>query len=369
MATNTFVTVDQLARDASLLSNDRLRVALACSRSTEQEFANKKGDVVKVQVPAVFSANEFTSTTTEQAIAQTSQSVTIEKHFEVTVPLTSKEKTLKLDDFNKQVTVPAVNALVDKIEAYLLKKMHGLQLWSGTGGTAPSTIAHIVAGRKVLQDAKLAGPRFGLISTTTEASLLQLAQFQSRDYAADNEMGVREGMLGKRFGIEWIVTPNASGFSRGDIAGTIACTANTAAGSTTLALKSFTDATGTVYAGTHFTIAGDTTVYVVTADAVKASNAATVSIYPPIQIAADADDVVTIKAAATDDFLMVGGAMAAAILPPAPLAVGSAIYNAGGIGLRVSQSSSTSTLSDQIVFDVLCGAQAVHPYAGAIWQA
>lgn len=369
---NTIVSVDQLARDASLLMNDRLIVAKACGRSTQEKFANKVGDTVKVQVPAVFTANTFTSTTTTQNVKQTYESVVIEKHFEVTVGLTSAEQTLKLDDFNKQITIPAVNALQDQIDAYLLLKFHGLQLWSGTGGTAPSTVAHIVAGRKVLQDAKLKGEYVGVISTTTEASLLQLAQFQSRDYAGDNDKTSVEGMLGRRFGLDWLTHRSASGFSRGDVAGTVLVNSATAAiGDQSIAMDAFTNATGTVYAGTHFTLAGDTTVYVVTADATKSSNAATLSFYPPL-VAAPADNAaVTFKAAATDDFVLVRNAVAAAIIPPAPLAVGSSTFNLTGtnIGVRVTTGTSTSTLSDTIVFDVLCGAKATHRYAGAVWNA
>lgn len=366
---NTLITVEQLARDASLLSADRLGVAEACSRATEAKFGPGKGATVKVQVPAILVAEEFSGTTNTQDITQTSEDVVLEKHFDVKVNLTTAQRTLSLDDFNMQVTIPAVNALMTKVAAYITKKMHGFQMWSGTGGTSPSTVAHIAAARKVMNDALLAGERYGIIDTTTDSSLIQLAQFQSRDYGDAAAAGLTEGNLGRKLGFNWKTNAIPSGFSRGDIAGTIACTANTAAGSTTLALKSFTNATGTIYEGAHFTIAGDTTVYVVTADATKASNAATVSIYPPLAIAADADDVVTFKAAATDNFVLIKGAMAAAILPPAPLAVGSATYSMNGVGIRVTSGTSTSTLSDDIVFDVLCGAKAIHRYAGAIWQA
>lgn len=367
---NNIISVTQLARDASLLMTDRLRVARACSTRTEAAFANKIGDTVKIQIPATFTGQSqgASVSVTAEDITQTEASVTIEKHFTVAVNLTSKERTLKLDDFNRQITVPAVNRLKDLVDSYLLLKCHGLQLWSGTGGTAPSTIAHIVAGRKVLQDAKLSGDYMGIISTTTEASLLQLAQFQSKDYSTQS--AVDDGMLGKRFGIDWLVTPNSSGFSRGDVAGTVLVNnASAAVGDTTLPMDAFTNATGTIYAGTHFTVAGDSTVYVVTADATKSSNAATLSIYPALQVAVADNAAVTFKAAATDDFVMVRGAVAAAIIAPAPLAIGSAIANVDGMGVRVTSGTSTANLSDTIVFDVMCGATAAHRYAGAVWQA
>lgn len=367
---NTFITVDQLARDASLLLSDRLRVAPVCSRNSESKFANKVGDTVKVQVPAVLTAGEFSSSTSAQNLVQTQETITIEKHFYTRVDLTSNELSLKLDDFNAQVTIPAINALQDEVDEYLLGKFHGLQLFSGTGGTAPSTVAHIVAGRKALQDAKLRGEFMGLISTTTESNLLQLAQFQSRDYAGDNEMAVKEGQIGRRFGINWQTHLSSSGFTRGDVAGTVLAAGAASAGATTIAVDGFTAASGTVYAGTHFTPAGSSTVHVVTADATIASNAATLSIYPALSANVADNGAITFKAAATDDFVFVKGSVAAAIIPPAPLSIGSAIFNGpGNMGVRVTRSTSTSSLSDSIVFDVLVGARPIHRYAGGIWNA
>ena len=78
------------------------------------------------------------------------------------------------------VVTHARHRLKDLVDSYLLLKCHGLQLWSGTGGTAPSTVAHIVAARKLLQDAKLSGDYMGVISTTTEASHQGIKQGDSR---------------------------------------------------------------------------------------------------------------------------------------------------------------------------------------------
>jgi hypothetical protein len=367
---NTFITVDQLARDGALLLDDRLRLAKACSREVEEKFAAKLGDTVKVQVPAVLTAGEFSGSTSAQNLAQLSVPVQIEKHFYTRVDLTSAERTLKLDDFNRQVTMPAINALQDQIEQYLLLRAHRFQHFSGTGGTDPSTVAHIVAGRKVLQDAKVKGRYVAVINTTTEQNLLQLQMFQSKDYSSGNENALAEGELGRRFGIDWLVSPHASGFARGDVAGTVLAAGAATAGAVLLAVDGLTAATGTIYAGTHFTVAGSSTVHVVTADATIASNAATLSIYPALSANVADNAAVTFKAAATDNFLMVRGSMAAAIIPPAPLAVGSSIYRGpGGLGIRVTGGTSTSSLSDSIVFDVMVGAEPVHKYAGAVWNA
>lgn len=64
---------------------------------------------------------------------------------------------------------------------------------------------------------------------------------------------------------------------------------------TSLILKSL--GTGTINEDTKLTIAGDSTVYHVTATVTIATNEATVSIFPPLVVAADVDDVVTLALA------------------------------------------------------------------------
>jgi hypothetical protein len=116
-----------------------------------------------------------------------------------------------------------------------------------------------------------------------------------------------------------------------------------------------------------FTIAGDTTRYVVRKDVAKSGSAAVVTIYPPLAAAADNNDLVTVEAAGFQNIAFHPNATAAAIVAPEPLWGGnSTVQSWNGIGMRVSQDSSITTLSDSIVFDCFVGARVIQPNGGCL---
>jgi hypothetical protein len=153
-----------------------------------------------------------------------------------------------------------------------------------------------------------------------------------------------------------------------DIAGSPAINATVAAGGTEIGIKGVTNATGTIYAGTCFTIAGDTTRYVVRKDVTAASNVySTVEIYPALAAQATADAVVTFEAAGYSNLVYHPNAVAAAIVAPAPLATNSSVQSFNGVSIRVSMDSSITSLADSIVYDVFVGCRVIQPDGGALF--
>lgn len=367
---NTFVTPQAVVRDAAIFLAKRLFVASHISRDAEKAFGNKVGDTVKVRTPmAVSEASELTTTTAAEAVSQTSVDVTLEKHFYKRATLTSKEQKLSLDDFTRTITAPFMSGIALSIDKFLIRKMQiGLAAqYSGTVTSRPSTAAHFLAAHKKLDDAYVTQQgRVGLIDTTVKQSLLADNAFINMTYGADNALKDLE--LGSRLGATWVPDPASAAFDRGDVAGTLDLGANVSAGATTFSLDGFTAATGTLKAGTALTIAGDTTRYVVTADAAIASNsAASVSVTPAIAANALKDAVVTVEGTRYGNFLFVPGAVAGAIVAPDPLpGMQSVTYTFDGVTVRFSQDGSISTLSSDIVFDVLVGGVVVNPTGAVI---
>lgn len=373
---NTFVTTDLVVRDAAIQLQDNLVAANLIARDLEQKFAQKVGDTVRVKVPPVQTARDFIDdggTTTASDITETYVSVQLTEQPYVRHDLTSSEKTLSLDDFNEVVTKPCVLAIRDAIDAFIVKIMcqQFARHTAGTEGNEPSSVAHILAGRKLLQDdgCPLALRR-AIIDTTAEASFLQLQQFTNQDYGQDAPTGLREAILNRRFGIDWYADQNATELTRGDIAGTVLTDGSPVLAATTLHVDGFTAATGTVYAGTRFTVAGDSTVYTVIADATLASNECDFSIYPAVSadlVTAGDGAALTFKAALKQNVMFHRDAVAAAIVAPAPLAVGSSVAAYEGISVRVTMSSSTASLSDSVVFDTMVGCNVVQHMGGAVF--
>ncbi len=372
---NTFITPTLVARDAAIASANRLLVGNVVSRDKEGLFtAGKIGDTVKVTIPpAVTDASEFSGSTVASDQTETSVDLKLEKHFYKRIDLTTKQKSLELSDFTRLVTVPAITGIMDAIDKYLLKKMQVFRKnLAGSVGNRPSTMAHIAAATKALNDLRVnrAG-RVALIDTTVEQSLSQLAQFQSQDYGADAPAGLREAILGRRYGFNFVVDPNLGAFSRsaaaGDITGTVVTNGTPAVGATEINIDGITNATGTIYAGTVFTLAGDTTRYVVAKDAAIASNAATLEITPALAAAPGDGAALTFEAAGYSNLVYHPSAVAAAIVAPTPLSVNSAVESFTGVSIRVTMDSSITSLSDSIVYDVFVGGRVIQPDGGALF--
>lgn len=368
---NTFLTPDILARDAAIMLENMFTVGRVINREKEKLFtASKVGDEITVTVPAPVSvASEFTGSTSAEDATEIGVGIKLEKHFYKRVDLTTKQKSLELDDFNRLVMKPKMEGIMLSLNLYFLKQLQVFRKnLAGSVGNRPSTLAHIAAADKAMNDLKIPlRNRVALIDTTVKNSFIQLAQFSSMDYGSDSGAGLREGMLGRRLGFDWQVEPDLGAFDRGDIGGTIAVVGNHVAGATSLAVNGFTSATGTVRAGTAFTIAGTATRYVVRKDATIADNATTLEITPALTANEANGDVATIEAAGYSNVVFNPMAVVGAIVAPEPLMVNSSVQNYGGVSVRVSMSSSTVTLADSLVIDVFAGGRVIQPDAGALF--
>lgn len=373
---NTLITPDLVARDASIELNDRLTVGNLVTREKEGMFtAAKIGDEVTVTVPpAVTEASEFTGATVAEDVVETDVKLKLEKHFYKRRDLTSKEKTLELSDFTRLVTAPAIMGIQESIDKYFTAQMQVFRAYlTGTVTNRPSDMADIAGATKQLNDNKIVrAGRVALIDSTVEESFSQLSQFQSRDYGDDANAGLREGVLGRRYGFNFQTDVNLGAFSRsaaaGDLTGTVLTNGTPAIGATEINIDGITNATGTIYAGTVFTLAGDTTRYVVRKDAAIASNAATLNIYPALVAAPGDGAAVTFEAAGYSNLVFHPYAVAGAIVAPTPLAGGnSSVRSFGGVSLRVSMDSSIISLADSIVYDVYVGCRVIQPNGGALF--
>lgn len=340
------------------------------NRDKEAVFkGDKVGQTVKVTIPpSVSDADEFSGTTTASDVTEQEIDLTLEKHYYKRADLTTVQKSYELSDFTRLVTVPFIEGISDSIDKYILRQAQVFRKnLAGTVGNRPSTMAHIARGTKTLNDLKLMKRgRVALIDSTAEESFSQLAQFQSNDYGQDGPMALREATLGRRYGFDFVTDTNLGAFDRGDVAGTVLVNGTFSIGATTIAIDALTAATGTIYAGTAFTIAGDTTRYVVRKDAEIASNATELVITPALVAAPSDNAQLTFEAAGYSNLVYHPNAISAAILAPQPLNVNSAVATYNGISVRVSMDSSITSLTDSVVYDIFVGSRVINPDGGAL---
>lgn len=370
---NTFLNTSLVVRDASVILADNLVMANLCNRNHEQKFAEKVGSTIAIKVPPVQTARDFIDdgSVTDNNITETDVDLALSEQPYVAHTLTTSQKTLSLDDFAVVVTQPAVMAIRDAIDAFVAKQaVRGFAVYvAGTEGNNPSSLAHIAAGRKVLQDNGCPmAERIAVVNTTAEASFLQLTQFTSADYGADRPNGLREASMGRLYGIDWFADQNMVTHTRGDVTNATNVYGAGQSGSTLNIDNGSGSSTGTIREGSRFTINADTTVYTVLADVTAAAGAFACSISPDLAATPSDNAAITWKTALTGNIIYTRNALAAAIVPPAPLAVGSSSAYYNGVGIRVSLSSSTVNLSDQIVYDTYCGAIVTQRKGGCVLQ-
>ena len=372
---NLFITPTMVARDAAITLANMLVLGNLVARDKESVFkGGKVGDSIKVTIPpSVTEASEFTGTTVATDVDESEIDLTLEHHFYKRADITTKQASLEMDDFTRTIIEPRMKGIQMSIDKYIGKQLQVFRKnIAGTVGNRPSTVAHIGAGSKALNDLFLRDDgRVGLIDTTVEQSLLAITTLTSADYVGPDYAAVRNASLGHRLGYDWVRNANLGAFVRSDVANSIAGTVLTngtpAIGATEVPIDGITGATGTIYAGTVFTMAGDTTRYVVRKDATIAGNATTLTVAPALVAAPGDGALLTFEAAGYMNLLFHPNAVAAAIIAPEPLWGGNSVVQSyGGISVRVSQDSSISTLANSIVIDVLVGARVINPDGGCL---
>lgn len=391
---NTFLTSDfvvNAARDAAILLSANLVASNLVSRQIEGALrgaptVGPSGGSVQVKVIAADTANTQDHTGTPSALTVTDvteSAVTVNclHYVYIKKSLNVKEKTWELDDFTRKFTAPAMVGIANEVDQYLIRRITGgfARNLSGTAGTDPSTTSNILAARKVLQDNLVpVAPRVAILGTQAEASFLGIDQFTNRDYGEDGADALRRAALSTRYGVNWYVDQNVGTFVQGDVAGTVLTNGAGTVGASSLAVDGFDAATGTVREGTAFTVAGDSTRYVVTDDTAIVSNAATLPIAPvaSANIAAGGTSgdnaAITFETPFTQDCVFHPGMVAGAIVAPQPLMSQSAVASFNGLSVRVSFESTISDgtvgSGDFVLYDVYCGGKVIRPEGGVIMQ-
>ena len=366
---NTFIyNTDFIAEGVeagSLFLGSKLGLTDRVSSDVENSFSNKVGDTVYVKVKSPMAeAGEYSGTVTASDITETKVPVKLRSHLYKATEITSKQKSLEIKDFAQDVIFPLVESVANKIDSITKGALvAGIGDVTGTAGTEPSTLAHIIAGVEQLKQNKVPqGNGYqGVITTGTWANFANLTEFKSTDYGAGKAENLRAGQLSGIVGVKELFDTDKLGtFARGDVAGTV-LTASPTTGGSSLSIDGLTSATGTIYAGNRVTIADDTssTTYRVLEDATISSNAATLTVYPNVDSSVGDNKAVTFQTAVKESLVFAKQAICTAVVAPAPLATASNIINYNGMSMRYSVIN--SGLEEKAVVDAFVGSMAVQP--------
>jgi hypothetical protein len=283
------------AQEALVWLKNSLGIANTVHRGFEAERSRGLGDTISIRRPQTFSVENAPGTAV--GLDTESVSITLDQWKEVKFALTDKELAYTGERIINEHIGPAAYALANNIDAALWDQYIYVGNRVAHNTAADKAVDNLTTVRKALFDAQVpmtAGDIYYGFDSTVEQDLLQDTVFSNFDGAGQIGVDTQvNGRLGRKFGLDLFAGQNVNAHTSGtttDLAGAINGAA--AKGATSLTLDAL--GTGTITAGDTLTIAGDTTSYAVTAAVTIAANAATVSISPPLQVAADDDAVVTL---------------------------------------------------------------------------
>ncbi|NLH60628.1 MAG: P22 coat protein [Ignavibacteriales bacterium] len=356
---NTFLLPSIVAREAILSLQNQLVFGGLVHRDFSDEFA-KVGDTISVRKPATFVSNEFvdgSSTVSPQTITEGSVAVVMNHHREVTFSITSKEAALSLKDLRTQLIDPAMAAHAQAIDADLAGLYVDIPGYKAESGTA--VLADLAALDKMLNDNKapLIDRRL-VVDPATKAKYIVLDAVLHADKSGSTD-ALRLASMGWVMGLESFMSQNIKTHANGDFALTSPVATGTA-GATTITVGG-TSGSGTLKKGSCFTIADDTTQYIVAADFACGSTGGTMSIYPALQVTCSGK-AITVKATGyTNSLAFHKNAFALVTRPLAlPVSGNGEIINYGGFSVRVT-SAWTTGLADLITVDILYGVKTLTP--------
>ena len=208
---NNILTPSLIAKEALLVLRNNAVMANLVYRDYSSEFVNGVGDTITVKKPASFTANEFAGSITVQDANETGIPVKMDKFLDVSFAVTSKEMTMDIKDFSRQLLVPAMQAFADKVDKYLLGLASGVtNQVTYTSGT-DSIKGKVIDARKFLTNAAapLTERRF-VYDGNVEADLLNTDLFISAEKVGDAGTALREASLGRKFGLDFYVDQNVT---------------------------------------------------------------------------------------------------------------------------------------------------------------
>lgn len=309
MASNTILTPVQITRKALAILHNNLVFAKGVNRQYSQEFGKvgaKIGSTVNVRKPNRYFVRTGAAAN-PQGTGEEYVPLTLNRQWGVDVAFSSAELTLSLEDFSERILTPAMAKIAGQVDYEGLAQFVNVYNMVGTAGTTPGTSggsatglfqynAPIYALNAGMMLDNSAAPRDNkrrvVINPAAMAQSVSGLSGLFNSQAAIGEQ-YRAGVLGEALGFEFAMDQNINSMSVPTALSGGTPVATVTDGSATVALSGLGQASGTIKAGTVFTVG---TVYgvnpenqvstsllqqfVVTTDATISSNSASVTVSP-----------------------------------------------------------------------------------------
>lgn len=380
------------AQEALIQLEKALGFSARVHRGAEQErnsIGNELGDTINLRRPSHFTAEDHVQGTgsSDQDIVGQNVSISLDTHKEVKFSITDRELAYTSERIIDEHIRPAAYALADKID----QDLYDLYAKVGPKHTLTGSVAasFITGPRKVLRanEVPMDTNIHYLVDTGMEAAFLDLEIFHAARIAGQgaNSEALMNGHLGRRFGVETFVSQNAdisasamtstatASAGTGDNVGAVNNASDYEANVSTMAIDGMTGSE-TLKIGDTFTLAGDSTVYTLTADTTLSTGAGSITFYPALRKNTADNTVITFDLlTATQEaahyvnlmFHRHAFALALAPLPTTGDGKGAMIDTATdpvtGLSIRARMFYDGDTSKNKVALDVLYGKQVLNP--------
>ncbi len=368
---NAFVTAKTIAQRALPVLVEKIQMlGLVQSGVYDESLTHKIGDTIQIRKPirgeVVDGSGDISGSI--QDIKDETVELVLSHQDTYPVAATSKEMALNIDDFERQVIVPAITKIAESINLNLLNLAVDIPYFYGTAGTTPDALEDISQPRKVLQN-NLAPKdnRSFVFDPDAEAEFLELDSLVDVDKSGSTS-ALRDASVGRVYDILMVADTMVPTHTAGLYSALADVTGTGTEGDSVILLESAAgSSTATLLKGDLFTMDGFQ--YVITADTAAASSGdiAAAAIYPALQTTVSAAAVVfaDVSAGAHVDNLMFqrdAFALAMAQLPEVGNKdVDQATINMAGFSIRVVSDYDFNNDKQLWRFDVLYGVVTTYP--------
>jgi len=299
----TLITPTIVAREAIMALENNLVFGGLVHRAYSTEF-KKVGDTVLIRKPAEFaSVHDFAASATvvPDTLTESSVAISLDKHNDITFPITSKELSLDVKSFSEQCIAPAMRAHAQAIDYQLANLMLDVAAHYPVHATTPA-VADIAGVRTQLNLNKVPfANRSVVLHPQTEQAYIVLDAFLHAEKRGDTR-ALKEASMGRVFGMDWFMDQNirtqTSDVPISTVAGvTISTGVDKGTAGTAIEVKGVTATSASIDKGYVFKIQGETSDkgHVITADVVASGGSASLTFAPPVQSSASAGSTVTFQ--------------------------------------------------------------------------
>lgn len=217
------------------------------------------GDIVNTRLPATFTMQRKVDgdNVTDQDATATNVAVKLDQHIHTSFLIYDGEESKGFKTLRDEYLYPAVLSLAQGIDEIILGcKYQFLGNVVGKLGTDVTKSSFADLREKLNVNKVPMEGRNLIVTPNTETALLNIGDFTTAEKVGDEGTAMREGSLGRRFGINLFMSQNNFSIASGSttVTGAINLGAGYVAGTTTVVVDGFSAA---ITAGSWLTIAGD----------------------------------------------------------------------------------------------------------------